>query len=309
MALLFQHVEREGDVGRGDLRPVEKSCFGPQPKPAIALVARNAHRLREQPIDRIGLVAVGGHQRVEGRAHAGRAVALPAVDVERVESFEVLVAAGSGDLKREEAPGRRLRVGVGEMREIRRQRQIAERRQAVRLDRIVVKRGERARKERRQPAAGTNLQSRPACESLQHRTQASRLGAIYRARRLIASESGENEAQPGSRCGVLPRAGGSRISPSRNDSRFQRRRSVCVDAFRDRPCPFGKRSGAPDFDLDALADNWRALERRGDASTRSSSTPRPARIFGRSGSRRTFASSKISLRDQARLSPRCVDSS
>ena len=77
--------------------------------------------------------------------HAGRAVALPAVDVERVEGVEILVAAGAGDLQRQKPAGRRLRIDIGEMREVRRQGEIAERRQAVRLDDLVGERRDRAR--------------------------------------------------------------------------------------------------------------------------------------------------------------------
>ena len=209
VALLLQHVEREGDVGRRHPRAVEEARLRPQPEAIVELVGRNAHRLREQAIDRIRLVAVGGHQRVEGRAHAGRAVALPAVDVERVEGVEVLVAAGVGDLQRQEAAGRRLRVDIGEMREVGRQGEIAERREAVGLDRIVGERGERAREKRRERAAGARLQSRPAGErSVSHRIIASAFGAIYRARRLIASDSGENEAQPTVEMGRIARQRG-----------------------------------------------------------------------------------------------------
>src|SRR6185437_15939882 len=75
-------------------------------------------------------------------------VPLPTVDVEGVERVEVLIAAGPGDLQREQAAGRRVRADIGEMRKVRRQGEIAERRQPMRLDRIVGERDKRAAKER-----------------------------------------------------------------------------------------------------------------------------------------------------------------
>ena len=54
MALVFQNVERKGDIGRGDLRSVEEPRLGPQAKAIVELVARNAHRLSQQPIYQSG---------------------------------------------------------------------------------------------------------------------------------------------------------------------------------------------------------------------------------------------------------------
>ncbi len=168
VALLLQDIQREGDVGSRHFRAVEEARLGAQPEAVVELVAGDPNRLRQQAIDRVGFVAVGGHQRVEGRRHAGRAVAFPGVDIERVEGVEVLVAARSGDLKRQEAAGRRAGVDIGEMREVWRQREIAERRQAMRLDEILGKGGERAKSERRQRPAGAGLQRRPAGQAHGH---------------------------------------------------------------------------------------------------------------------------------------------
>ena len=193
MALLFEHIEREGDVGRGHPRPVKEARLRAKAEPIVELVARNPHRLCKQPIDRIGLVAVGRHQRVEGRRHAGGAIALPAVDVEGVEGVEILVAARAGDLQRQEPADRRLRIYIGEIGEIGRQGEIAERRQAVGLDGILGECGERSREERRERPARARQQRGPAGESHRHRS----LGhsrALYRARRLFTSERGEIEA-------------------------------------------------------------------------------------------------------------------
>ena len=169
VALFLQHIEREGDVDRGHLRAVEEARLRTQPETVVELVARHPHRLREQAVDRIRLVAVGRHQRVEGRRHAGRAVALPGVDIERVEGVEVLVAARSRDLQRQQAAGRRLRVHIGEIREVRRQGEIAEGRQAMGLDRVVGEGGKRAGDERRKRSARARLQRRPARQCYGHR--------------------------------------------------------------------------------------------------------------------------------------------
>ena len=53
MALVLEDVEREGDVGGGDLRAVGEPRFGPQPEAVVELVGGVAHRSGEQPVDRI----------------------------------------------------------------------------------------------------------------------------------------------------------------------------------------------------------------------------------------------------------------
>ena len=164
VALLLQDVQRKGDIGRGDLRTVKEPRLGPKPEAVVQLVRRDPHGLREQAVDGIGFVAVGGHQRVEGGRHAGRAVALPGIDIERVEGVEVLVAARSGDLQRQQAAGRRLRIDVGEMREVGRQSEIAERRQPMGFDGIVGKRGKGAAR-RASPARRPRRPSTPPCGS------------------------------------------------------------------------------------------------------------------------------------------------
>ena len=60
-------------------------------------------------------------------------------------------------------------VHVGEMREVGREGEIAERRQAMGLDGVVGKRGERATDERRQRPARAGLQRRPAGQCHGHR--------------------------------------------------------------------------------------------------------------------------------------------
>ena len=183
MALLFQNVERKGDIGRNYLRAVQEARLGAQPEAVVELVGRNPHGSGEEAVDGIRFVAVGGHQRVEGGRHAGRAVALPAINVERVEGVEVLVAARSGDLQRQQAAGRRVRVDVGKMREVRRQGEIAKRRQAVGFNGIVRKRGKGAPEERRQRAARAGFQRRPAGQAHGHRIVRlmARFHALYRA--------------------------------------------------------------------------------------------------------------------------------
>ena len=165
----FSTLSEKATSAAVTLRAIGEARLGTQPETVVELVGRDAHRLREQPIDRIRLVAVGGHQRVEGRRHPRRAVALPRIDIERVEGVEVLVAACSRNLQRQQAAGRRLRVHVGEMREVRRQGDIAERRQAVGLDGVVGKRGERSGDERRERPSCAGLQRRSARQYYRHR--------------------------------------------------------------------------------------------------------------------------------------------
>ena len=179
---LLQDVERKGDVGRRHLRAVEETGLRAQPKTVVQLVGRNPHRLRKQAVDGIGLVAVGGHQRVEGRRHARRAIAFPAIDIERVESLEILVAARTGDLQGQQAAGRRGRVDVSEMRKVWRQSEIAERRQAVRLDGIVGERGEGAPGERRERSARAGLQRGSSGQCHGHRI----VGLVARFARCTA---------------------------------------------------------------------------------------------------------------------------
>ena len=207
VALVLEDIERERDVGGGHARAVGKARLGPQAKAIVALVGGNAHRLCEQPVDRIRLVAVRRHQRVEGRRHAGRAIAFPAVDVERVEGVKRLVAARAGDLQREQTAGRRRGVHIGEMRKVRGQGEVAEGGEAVRLDRIVGERRERSRKEADERSACASLQHRSPRQGLHHRRirledRASR--AMYRASGHFASDRGENEARPARHAPGLP---------------------------------------------------------------------------------------------------------
>ena len=220
MALFLQHIEREGDVGRRDLRAVEEARLGPQPEAIVELVGRNPHRLGEQAIDGIGLVAVGRHQRVESGRHAGRAVALPGVDVERVESVEVLVAARSGDLERQQAAGRRVRVDIGEMREVGRQSEVAERRKPVGFDRSR-RRARRTGEKPAPPARRPRRPSAPPCGSSSwssNRPPHGSFRAVYRACALFASERGENEAPAGAglKAGLnfVHEARGRRLNPA-----------------------------------------------------------------------------------------------
>ena len=142
--LLLEDVQRKGDVGGGQPRAVGEARLRAQQEAVGQLVRGIAHRAREQAVDRIGLVAVAAHQGVERRRHARRAVALLGKNVQRVERVEVLVAARVGDLQRQQAALRRVGIDIGEALEIRRQREIAERGEAVRFDRVLGQRARRA---------------------------------------------------------------------------------------------------------------------------------------------------------------------
>ena len=93
MALVLQHHEREGDVLRRQPRSVMEARFGPQPVASASARPREVATLRAtSPYSASGSSQRARHQRVEGQAHAGRAVALEHVDVQRVEGVEGLVA-------------------------------------------------------------------------------------------------------------------------------------------------------------------------------------------------------------------------
>ncbi len=133
MALRLQDRQREGDVLRRQPRTVVKARLGTEQEAVGQLVGRDPHRPRDEAVLGIRLVGGAGHQAVEGHRHAGGAVALEGVDVERVEGVEILVAEGLLDLDDEGAALRRLRVDVVEMPEVRRVFEVAEARQAVAL--------------------------------------------------------------------------------------------------------------------------------------------------------------------------------
>ena len=132
--LLLEHVERELDVGRRHRRAVGEARLGAQLEAVAELVGADSDRARQQAVERIRLVAVAAHQRVEHCRHARRAVAALGEDVERVEGVEVLVARGRGDLQRQQAALRRVGIDVGEALEIGRQGEVAKRGQAMRFE-------------------------------------------------------------------------------------------------------------------------------------------------------------------------------
>ncbi len=168
MRLLLERVEGEGDVRRGHLRAVGKARLGPEQEAVAELVRGIAHRAGEQPVDRVRLVAVAGHQRVEGRRHARRAVALLGIDVHGVERVEVLVAGRRRDLERQHAAFRSVRIHIGEVLEVRRQREIPERGEAVRLDVVVREGAGKAQHAARDEARGRQFDRAASCQCEAH---------------------------------------------------------------------------------------------------------------------------------------------
>jgi hypothetical protein len=110
-----------------------KTRFGADVEAIGQLVPGNPHLVGDQPVQGGRLVGGARHQRVEGRVHACRAIALEDEDVERVEGLEILVAAGVLDLQRQRAAPRRGGVHIGEMRKIGGQGEFAEGREPIGL--------------------------------------------------------------------------------------------------------------------------------------------------------------------------------
>ncbi|CAM5208316.1 hypothetical protein BTHI11S_03944 [Bosea thiooxidans] len=169
MALRLQDVHREGDVAGRHARAVMEARLGPQAEAIAQLVRGDRDALRQQAVERARLVAGAGHQAVEAGIHAGCAITLQNIGVERVEGVEALVAATALDLDGEQAALRCLRVHIGEMREVRRQSQFAEGGESVRFgilrQRRLGKLGQGARDGR-----GTcGFQQSAACDAHRHR--------------------------------------------------------------------------------------------------------------------------------------------
>ena len=82
------------------------------------LVRTDAHGLRHEAIERIGLVGAARHEAVEGGVDARRAIALEDIDVEGVEGLEILVAGGVLDLDDQRSALGSRGVHIGEMLEV-----------------------------------------------------------------------------------------------------------------------------------------------------------------------------------------------
>ena len=121
--LLDQRAERPGDILGRHRRAVVEPGFRPQRIGDRQVIGRHVHRLAQMAIHRRRLVVIDGHQRVIDLPHARRRAA---ADDEPVEAVERAQRAAH-----HRAALRRIRVGIREMREIRRQLRRPEQRQAV----------------------------------------------------------------------------------------------------------------------------------------------------------------------------------
>ena len=145
---------------RGQRRAVVEARLLAQKEAIGELVGGNPDLLGDETIEGVGLVAVAGHQRVEDRAHAGRAVSLQNIDVEGIECGRIDVGAAAARLQRDLAALWRLRIDIGEGFEVWRQSQIAEDRQAMSLPagrRRIGQDAERTERTYRAEKAGTQL--------------------------------------------------------------------------------------------------------------------------------------------------------
>ena len=137
MRLFLQGGQREDYVFGAQRRPVRKTRLRTKQETICQLVRRKADGVSEQSIDRVGLVFVAAHQRIVGRQHARRAVALLRKDIERVEGLKILIARRRAHEQSQQAALGRVGIDIGQRLEIRRQRQIPESREPVRLDLVL----------------------------------------------------------------------------------------------------------------------------------------------------------------------------
>ena len=166
-------------------------------------------RARDEPVERVRLVAARRAIRLSKVAvHAGRAVALQHVDVQRVEGVEVLVADRLRIWIAQSAALRRVRPDVVEMREVGRVFQVAEDRQAVgfglaRALRESRRRGRRARPRRRaagEDRRGASASSRRPGLARPSRRRTTRSSGTRRRRIRAASAGRPKRSQRAVRC-------------------------------------------------------------------------------------------------------------
>ena len=131
--IAFENIERKGHIAGGELGAIMKTRLGAQQKAIGQLVVGHAHSARQQAIKRVRFVRRAGHQRVKAHVHARSAVTFQHINIECVEGFEVLVAIGGGQLQHKAAAFGRVRIHIGKMFEIRRLRQFAKGRKAMRF--------------------------------------------------------------------------------------------------------------------------------------------------------------------------------
>jgi hypothetical protein len=137
MALLFEQIEREGDVLRCEPRAVVEFRRGPDEEFIGQAVGRAPHLFSGEAVHGVGLVAGAHHQRCESQLHALRGIALEDEAVERVEGEEVLIVGTVRPDLREHAAFRGIGIDVAKALEIGRIAEIAERRHAVALGRLI----------------------------------------------------------------------------------------------------------------------------------------------------------------------------
>ncbi len=163
MAFLFQNIEREGDVVGGQPRAVVEFRLRADEELIGEAVGGAPHFLGGKAVHGVRLVAAAHHQRGEGQLHALRRVAFEDVAVERIEGEEILVELPVRPDLRKAAALRRVRIDVAEVLEVGRVGEIAERREAVRLDQVVGAGAQRSSRQRQKSRrrAGRKRQHAP----------------------------------------------------------------------------------------------------------------------------------------------------
>src|SRR5882762_837269 len=163
MALLLEKVERERDIPRGQLAAVVEARLWPDMISMHEAVRRNPHLVGRKAVHRIPLVFGRSHQAREGQFHRFRGVALQDEAVERVKGEKILIEQSARDSLGKHAALRSVRIDIVETPEVGRVLEVAEVRNAMRLDLIRRDGGAGAAQQRgrRHCAGGENEHAAP----------------------------------------------------------------------------------------------------------------------------------------------------
>src|SRR5437660_426131 len=100
MAFGLEYDQRKRDILGGQSRSVLEARLRPEEETVGQLIRRNLDGTGNETVEGVWFIQASGHQRVEDEAHPGCAVPLENIDVQCIESREVLVPSSGIDLQR-----------------------------------------------------------------------------------------------------------------------------------------------------------------------------------------------------------------